>query len=143
MVNAYSNNYLANQVNSATPEQLLIMFYDGAIRFTGQARKAIEENNIEKRNYSINKASAIISELNATLDHDIGGKIATDLNRLYNYMLAELFKANTNNNKKKLEVVEKLLSDLRITWQEAIELKKTPEMPKKHGATHKPFSIAM
>ncbi len=143
MVNAYSNNYLANQINSATPEQLLIMFYDGAIRFTSQARKAIEENNIEKRNYSINKASAIISELNATLDHDIGGKIAADLNRLYNYMLDELFKANGNNNAKKLVVVEKLLSDLRITWQQAIELKKTPEIPRKQDPSHKPFSIAM
>ncbi len=142
MVNAYSNNYLENQINSATPEQLLIMLYDGAIRFTNQAVQAINDNNIEGRNYYINKACAIISELNATLDHDIGGKIASDLNLLYDYLLRELHKANSSNNADKLSPVLRILSDLRDTWQKAIELNKKPIVPKNQEIHQKPLSVA-
>ncbi len=142
MVNAYSNNYLENQINSATPEQLLIMLYDGAIRFTNQAVQAINDNNIEGRNYYINKACAIISELNATLDHDIGGKIASDLNLLYDYLLRELHKANSSNNADKLSPVLRILSDLRETWQKAIELNKKPIVPKNQEIHQKPLSVA-
>lgn len=144
MVNAYSNNYLENQIKSATPEQLLIMFYDGAIRFTAQAAQAIEDKNIERRNYYLNKACAIITELNATLDHDIGGKIAEDLNRLYDYMLLELHKANSANNLKKVKFVEQMLVDLRNTWQQAIDINKKPSsVPKTPDRFHKPLSVAM
>ncbi len=142
MVNAYSNNYLENQINSATPEQLLIMLYDGAIRFTNQAVQAINDNNIEGRNYYINKACAIISELNATLDHDIGGKIASDLNLLYDYLLRELHKANSSNNADKLSPVLRILSDLRDTWQKAIELNKKPIVPKNQEIHQKPLFVA-
>lgn len=143
MVNAYSNNYLENQINSASPEQLLIMFYDGAIRFTSQAAQAVENKDIEKRTYYINKAGAIIAELNATLDHDIGGAIAADLNRLYDFMLRELHKANSSNNLKRIKIVETLLTDLRQTWQEAITLNKKPDLSKSNSAAHKSFSVAM
>ncbi len=51
MTNAYSENYLRNQIESASKEQLLIMFYDGAISFVSRAENAIRENNIEQRNY--------------------------------------------------------------------------------------------
>ncbi len=142
MVNAYSNNYLENQINSATPEQLLIMLYDGAIRFTNQAVQAINDGNIEGRNYYINKACAIISELNATLDHDIGGKIASDLNLLYDYLLRELHKANSSNDADKLSPVLRILSDLRETWQKAIVLNKKPIVPKNQEIHQKPLSVA-
>ncbi|MBT8361461.1 MAG: flagellar export chaperone FliS [Desulfobacterales bacterium] len=121
MVNAYSDNYLKNQIDSATKEQLLIMFYDGAIRFIARAIKAITENNNEQKTYCINKASAIISELSATLDHKIGEDIAADLASLYDYMNRELIRANINNNSDSLAIVTKLLTDLRDTWTEAIQ----------------------
>jgi flagellar protein FliS len=144
MVNAYSNNYLENQIKSASPEQLLIMFYDGAIRFTAQAIQAVDNKDIGKRNYSINKACAIISELNVTLDHKIGGKIASDLNLLYDFMLRELHQANSSNNVTKLKIVEKMLCDLRDTWKEAVELnRKSTASPKLQGNTHRSFSISM
>ena len=56
MVNAYSDNYLKNQIETATKEQLLIMFYDGAIAFIARATNAIDENNNEQKTYCINKA---------------------------------------------------------------------------------------
>ena len=143
MVNAYSNNYLENQIKSASPEQLLIMFYDGAIRFVSQAIQAIEEKNIEKRNYSFNKACAIISELNATLDHNIGGKIAEDLNLLYDYMIREIHSANSSNNADKARHIEKMLSDLRETWKKAVDINKQSHKPRIPEQQYRPFSAAM
>lgn len=142
MVNAYSNNYLESQIKSASPEQLLIMFYDGAIRFTSQATQAIHDKNIEKRNYFINKACAIVTELNATLDHDIGGKVSEDLSRLYDFMLRELHKANSNNNAKNTQTVEKLLTDLRDTWRQAIDINKKVTVPKA-PSQHRPLSVSL
>ncbi len=123
-MNMHSNDYLKNQIATASKEQLLIMFYDGAIRFTAQARHAVDNNDITGRTYGINKASAIISELAATLDHKIGGKIAEDLDALYAYMLTELNMANIKNDGSRLEVVENLLVDLRTTWIKAIQIQK-------------------
>lgn len=120
-MNAYSKNYLQNQISAASKEQLLIMFYDGAIRFTARARMAIERGDIQDRNYCIKKANAVIAELEATLDHSIGGKIAEDLDALYVYMLNELNVATIKNSIDPLLRVEKMLSDLRDTWSEAIE----------------------
>lgn len=147
-MNMYSNDYLKNQIASASKEQLLIMFYDGAIRFTGQAKQAIENSDIERRNYTINKASAIVSELAATLDHDIGGKIAEDLDALYNYMLSEYNLATVKNSVTPLENIETILVDLRETWVQAIETIKaeqqeivpsSPTTPQQY----RPLSVAM
>ncbi len=118
----YSNNYLENQIATASPEKLLVMFYDGAIRFTNQAIKAIADNNIEQRNHAINKATAIIAELSATLDHDIGGNISQDLAALYLYMNKELNMANIKNQDNGLKTVHKILSELRETWIQAIDI---------------------
>ena len=121
-MNMYSHNYLENQIATASPEKLLIMFYDGAIRFTNQAIQAVAENNIEQRNYAINKATAIISELSATLDHEIGGNISHDLASLYAYMNRELNLANARNQDNSLKIVHKMLTELRETWIKAIGL---------------------
>ncbi len=126
-MNMHSNSYLQNQIATASPEQLLLMFYDGAIRFTVQAAAAIDKGDIERRNYAVNRAVAIISELAATLDHKIGGRIAADLDALYNYMIRELNRGNTANDSGPLAVVEDLLSGLRETWVEAIRMKKEAE----------------
>ncbi len=123
-MNMHSNDYLKNQIATASKEQLLIMFYDGAIRFTALARHAVDNNDISGRTYGINKASAIISELAATLDHKIGKNIAEDLDALYAYMLNELNMANIKNDGSRLEVVENLLIDLRTTWIKAIQIQK-------------------
>lgn len=139
MMNMYSNNYLENQIATASPEKLLIMFYDGAIRFTNQAIQAITDKKIEQRNYAINKATAIISELSATLDHEIGGEISQNLAALYAYMNRELNMANAKNSDKGLKVVHQLLSELRETWIKAIELNRQASHMQGTMATNKPL----
>ena len=75
-MNGYTNQYMANTVNSASPEQLMLMLYDGAIRFISLGIQAIENGLIDKRAYYINKTTAIVSEFAATLDHSKDAKLA-------------------------------------------------------------------
>ncbi len=121
-MNAYFSQYQTNQVSTATPEQLLIMLYDGAIRFANQAKDAIDQKDPEDRNYYVNKTLAIIYEFSATLNHEVGGQIAADLASLYDFMVRQLNRANIKNDAASLDTVIGLLTDLRETWRQAIEL---------------------
>lgn len=124
-MNPYNvNNYLSNQVNTASPEQLLLILYDGAIRFTRQAIIGIEQNKPEVRRHGVSKTMAILSEFSNTLNFEAGGEIAEDLDALYNFMIRELIQVNIDNNIEKLKVVEELLVDLRQTWGKAVEIDK-------------------
>ncbi len=123
-MNGYANQYLANSVQSASPEQLMLMLYDGAIRFITLAIQAIDNGQIDKRAYYINKTSAIVSEFAATLDHDQNATLAEDLDALYGYMLKRMLEANLRNDAEPLHEVKKLLADLRSTWAQAIDINK-------------------
>jgi len=118
------NQYQQNQISTASPEQILLMLYDGAIRFTRRAISGVEENKPELRRSGVSKTMAIISEFSNSLNHEIGGEIAEDLDALYDFMIRELTSANLHNDIKKLKVVEKLLLELRQTWGEAVDLDK-------------------
>jgi flagellar secretion chaperone FliS len=123
-MNGYTNQYLANTVNAASPEQLMLMLYDGAVRFVSLAIQAIDNGQIDKRAYYINKTSAIVSEFAATLDHNQDAKLAEDLDALYSYMLGRLMNANLKNTTEPLHEVKTMLADLRATWAQAIEINK-------------------
>jgi flagellar protein FliS len=124
-MNTYNmNQYQQNQVSTASPEQILLMLYDGAIRFTRRAISGVEENKPELKMSGVSKAMAIIAEFSNSLNHDIGGQIAEDLDALYHFMMRELTSANLKNDVEKLKNVETLLVDLRQTWAEAVVLSK-------------------
>ena len=122
-MNAFSQ-YQQNQVLSASPEQILLMLYDGAIRFTRQAIYGMEEDNLALFHHGIKKSLAIITEFSNSLDHAIGGEIAEGLDALYHFMIKELTLANLHKDIEKLRVVDSLLTDLRATWGEAVEINK-------------------
>jgi flagellar protein FliS len=126
-MNGYTNQYLANTVLSASPEQLLLMLYDGAGRFLAQAIQAIEDGRIEQRTHGINKASAIVAEFAATLDRSQAPALADDLTALYAYMLQRMMQANLKNDAEPLVEVKGLLADLRATWAEAIEINRAEQ----------------
>ena len=127
-MNAYSQ-YQQNQIMSASSEQILLMLYDGAIRFTRQAIRGMEEENLTQFHHGIEKSMAIIIEFSNSLDHTIGGDIAGNLDALYDFMVRELTLANLHKDIKKLKVVEKLLVDLRATWGEAVETNNREQAP--------------
>jgi len=121
-MNAYVNQYQNNHILNASPEQILILLYDGSIRFCRQAIHAMEAGQKTLQAEKISRAMAIVCEFANTLDHEVGGKIATDLDALYGFMVRELTRANVENDRKALETVEDLLLGLRETWVEAIEI---------------------
>ena len=138
----YTNQYLENTVNSASPEQLMLMLYDGAIRFISLGIQAIENGQIDKRAYYINKTSAIVSEFAATLDHSMDPKLAEDLDALYSYMLSRMLDANLKNDTAPLVEVKKMLSELRATWTQAIEINKTELREAAGGSAASPGTMA-
>ncbi len=119
-MNAYSK-YHDNQILSASPEQILIMLYDGAIRFCRQAQVAHDQQDFKVMSEKTNRTMAIVCEFANTLDHEVGGEIAENLDALYAYMTKELTRANLKKEKDALEVVERLLLDLREGFAGAIE----------------------
>jgi len=126
-MNAYTNQYQQNQyqknqIYTATPEQLLLMLYDGAIRFTRQAMMAEKQGNLAEKLGRISKTLAIIVEFSNTLDREIGGQIADDLDALYQFMIRELNAARKDETGEKLKTVEGLLVGLRETWGQAVDI---------------------
>ena len=120
MNNPYSQ-YQKTQVTTASREKILLMLYEGAIRFTKQARAAMEKENVAEKGKYISKATAILSELMATLDFKAGGELAVDLENLYVFMIDKLIEANINNDIKALDNVEELLKTLYEAWKDVID----------------------
>ena len=115
-----ANQYKQTSIKTANRGQLLIMLYEAAIRNTRKAAAAIDTKNRPEKGVLIGKVHDIIMELLNTLDFEVGGKIARDLELLYNYMIEQLVKANIENNKEPLLIVQKLLETLLGAWREAI-----------------------
>ena len=121
------NPYLKNQIETSSPEQILILLYDGAIKFLNQAKIGIQNKDIELTHNNLTKAQNIISELRNTLDMEIGGDLANNLYALYNYFNRRLVQANI---KKEIEPVDEVLEHLRglrDTWKQAIIKKREEE----------------
>jgi flagellar protein FliS len=109
-----------NQVNISVerPEKLILMLYEGALKFANFAKKAIKEGNIEEKVKYIVKTSNIFIELINSLDFEKGGDIAYYLNGLYTYQLKLLAKANAENNEKYIDDVIRVLKELIEAWKE-------------------------
>lgn len=120
MNNAYKK-YKQTSVVSASREKILLMLYEGAIRFTKLAIKACEEKKIADKGYNIGRAYDIVMELNNTLDHKIGGKIASDLEQLYMFMMEQYTKANITGNPEPLRANLKVLENLYDGWTQAVD----------------------
>jgi flagellar protein FliS len=120
MTNPYKQ-YQKTQVVTASREKILLMLYEGAIRFTKQARVAMNDKKIAEKGKAISKATAILSELMATLDFKIGGQLAQDLENLYIFMIDKLIEANVHNKVECLDDVEKLLNTLYTAWKDVVE----------------------
>lgn len=116
------NQYQNTQVSTSSPEKLLLMLYDGAINFTRIALDKMEKKDIAGKGLYIGKAQAIVSELMNTLNHEVGGEISRQLERLYLYLIDEYLAANINNSPRSLQNALKILTILRDTWVEAIEV---------------------
>jgi flagellar protein FliS len=124
--NVYAQMGLETGVVAASPNQLIIMLYDGAISACRNAVTHMQNKDIEHKGEMISKAVLIIeSGLRLSLDSKAGGEIAISLDALYLYMTKRLTLANIKNQPELIVEVIKLLQDLKAAW-EAIEAKAMP-----------------
>ncbi|MGL1932417.1 MAG: flagellar export chaperone FliS [Desulfotalea sp.] len=140
-MSTHLNQYQKNQIETASPEQILLMLYDGAIRFIRRAIVGLETGDMKEVRFGVNKTHAIISEFSNTLDRELGGKIAEDLDALYFFMLKELNSVTIEPDLQKMKDVEKLLVDLRATWGEAVEINKKEKLANKEQQLSPPKTI--
>ncbi len=120
--------YKKSKVTTNDPVTLVILLYDGAIRFLTIAEKALENNDYEKVNFSLLKAKDIISELIASLNLDQKTELVENLRNLYNYMYERLLDANIEKNKEYILEVKKLLKDVREAWDLILKEKNHSEL---------------
>lgn len=108
--------YKKNAVNGASPLQLIVMLYDGALRFMEAGKHHMKERNLEKQNENLQKAQRIVMELMSSLDMQGGGEIAKNLFSLYAYVTNELVSANIGDDPVPIDRAIKVMSDLRESW---------------------------
>ena len=110
------SSYRNTQVQSRTPLELVVMLYDGALKFMGRAREAIERRDIPARREALSRTLAIISELQSTLNLAEGGQVAIELDRLYSYSNARLLEAAMKNEVAAVDDVKRVFEILRDGW---------------------------
>ena len=111
------NAYKKNEVTTKTPGQIVVMLYDGAVKFLKQAIEALDNDDMLRKGDRINKAIAIIEELNVSLDLEVGGEVATNLRSLYTFFRGQLIAANIEKDKAKIEEVIKMMKSLGDSWR--------------------------
>jgi flagellar secretion chaperone FliS len=116
-----TNQYKMTQVNTADQGKLILMMYDGAIRFVEIAKTKLTENDVAGKGIYISKAEAVISELMASLNMESGGEVALSLEKLYVFMNKQLRIANVNKDTKPLDVVLNILNELKEAWVKIFE----------------------
>jgi flagellar protein FliS len=114
--------YATNKITMATPAELTLMLYEGAIKFCNIAIVAIEKKDYQKANVNIQKAEKIIGELQSTLDFKY--PVAQDFDNVYRYLMQRLIQANMKKDTAILEEVLKHLRTMRDTWKEVMKVTK-------------------
>lgn len=121
VMNQYAQ-YQNSKILTASPAELTLMLYEGAIKFCNIAILAIEKKDVEKAHNNIMKAQRIIEEFRSTLDHKYA--VAEDFDRVYVYLLQRLLQANIKKDVEILEEVNTHLRSMRDTWKQVMELTK-------------------
>lgn len=116
---AYAQVGVESAVLSATPHQLVVMLFDGALSAMKKAAILIEQGDIPGKGNALSKAINIITNgLRAGLNHEIGGEISENLDNLYEYMTRRLLQANLNNDVEAITEVEGLLNNIADAWKQ-------------------------
>lgn len=108
--------YLKQQVSTASPGQLVVMLYDGAIRHCNQAKAELEAKRVSQARRHLVKAQDIVGELMATLNVEAGGELGTQLYRLYDYLFRRIVQANVRRDPAAVDEVVARLTELREAW---------------------------
>lgn len=119
------NAYLRSKVMTATPAELTLMLYEGAIKFVNKAIMSIEKDDVMGAHNNLMKTQRIIEELRASLDHKY--PVAKEFDTVYEYILRRLVDANIKKDKDILEEVLEHLRTMRDTWKEVMKNANAPQ----------------
>jgi flagellar secretion chaperone FliS len=125
----YVQEYQKSAVNGASPVQLVIMLYDGALRFMEAGKYALQQGDLERQNQNLQRAQKILMELMSCLDMEKGGDISKNLLALYTYALNELIEGNMKDQAEPVERAMRVLSELREGWVEIEKVAKPASEP--------------
>ena len=129
--------YQENKIEGSSQGEMIILLYEGAIKFMYEAINFIEVKNIQNAHDKIIKVQRIINELMITLDFEAGGEIATNLYNLYDFVMNELIKANIKKEAEGLnnsiEILQELLGAWKVVIQQEEENKIEEEKPKSYN----------
>ena len=119
-----AKSYKAQSVQTASPGKLVLMLFDGYLRFTTAAKNAFNEEDITKKNEGINnnliRAQNIVTELQSSLDMSVPGELPGTLYRLYDYVLHQLQQANLQKKSETIDEADKVITELREAWAEML-----------------------
>jgi flagellar protein FliS len=108
--------YQESQVLTASREQLLLLTYDGLLRFLARARRGMEAGDYYQKHFGISRAQGLIIELRRTLDFTAAPELAHNLARIYTYLLEQLTLADAEDDGARIEHVIELVTELRGAW---------------------------
>lgn len=112
--------YRENQITTTDPGTVLLMLYQGAIDSLNRAADHMSAGNMAEKGRHILRANDILNQFLVSLDHEVGGEIAANLEGLYRFMLDQILIANVNNDAQPLNTVVSLLTTLKSGWEEAV-----------------------
>ena len=113
-----AQHYMQTQVRSSSPLELVVMLYDGLLRYTGAAVDAMAHRDIRARRDAISRSLAIICELQSTLNLQQGGEVAVQLDRLYTWRTESLVDATVRQDPAPIHDVRRVIETLRDGWQQ-------------------------
>ena len=122
-----ANSYKANQYNGMTPERLVLELMNGAIKAIERAKKGIDEQRPDRIGEALSKAMAIVGELQASLNMEVGGELTQNLFGLYSYVNRELLQANLKKDKARLDNAAGVMLQLRDGWAQMLKSNPRPE----------------
>jgi len=130
-MNTYTrpNTYQEIAVQTSSPAKLVVMLYEGAIRFLNQSITAIEARDLEAKRQSVDRAVAVIQHLQSTLDMTQGKEVSADLDRLYTYITTRVLDASAKLQIPPLEEAIKLLTVLLSGWEEVVKKQAEQSVP--------------
>lgn len=131
---SYVDEYRKNAVMGASPVGLIVMLYDGALRFMDQAQHAIASRDYFAQNQNLQKAQKIVSELMCCLDMQRGGEVAQNLLSLYTYVFNQLLEANVDDDPERIKRAAAILSQLRESWVEIDRQRQATQPEVAHAA---------
>ncbi|QRN03758.1 flagellar export chaperone FliS [Legionella sp. MW5194] len=117
-VNQYKSIELQTRIESASPHQLIDLLLQGARSHIATAQGNIQRNQISEKGEHIGKAISIIEGLKTSLNHEKGGELASNLDKLYDYVQQILLKANIDNSVELLTQSNLLLAEIHGAWQQ-------------------------